>query len=58
MLISVFDEPRAAAFQRFGLFLVGAGGVKDVVIVDVVDGDEVRLARETKTQCSHLKCPR
>lgn len=38
MFVAVVDEPMLTAFQRLGLFLIGAGRVEYVMIVDVVDG--------------------
>jgi len=38
---SVMREPVMSALERFKLFLIGAGGVEDVMIVNVVDDLEI-----------------
>ncbi len=45
MLSAVVSEPVMATFQRFQVLLIGAGGMNNVMIVDVVDGFEVGFQR-------------
>src|SRR5262245_37686653 len=57
MLITMPLQPRAARLDRLGIFLVRAGRVLDVVVVDAVDCDQVGRCGEADEAVVHAQFP-